>query len=433
MPITLTPILDQVVALNTPTPPLAFTVARPPIVVEVAAAAFVSGDTLITLPSDAEALGIEVGSEISVVGIPTGAVVVSISGNDVVSDLESTAIGDGSPITFAPPVSAVAVASVSYDAVRIGSVALGGSGASRTVTVTPATGKSGSATIEVRATAGEDEAIETFLVTITPPTAGYSVPATWTAQEVGPVLDVDSQGKRGTLKYAAPYPACDTIGNAAYQPAPGVKISGLATDMVVGTIKIEPISSEGNGLAMVTIGLIPPERFEGTDSEGEPVSLAYRCHWENEMKPLHTATIYMPGGSKALTVQDLVDIEMWRNEPKASLKRVGKYQEEDKAPVTLSPNAKHFAAKVQRGTETYPFAYPVVSRVGVSREELSFATTMNKVYNSPPGFPKSKYPAGWSWVGAEDDREQQGRSGPKERSEAYRGVTAADRDLYTAV
>lgn len=434
MPLSLTDIPDQVVALNTPTAALAFTVSRSAIVVPVAALAYANTLLVIDLGTDAAALGIEVGSAISGHGIPAGAVVASIAGNTVNSDLPFTADGDGTPVTFAPPIAAVVVTAVSLDAARIGSVVLGGSGASRTVTVTPATGKSGPATIEITAAVGDDVAVESFLITITPVTASYSVPASWTPQEIGPVQDVDSQGERGTLKYAAPYPACITPADAAYRPAPGVKIAGLPTTMVVGTVKIEPVSADGAGLAMVTVNLIPPEKFEGTDSEGDPVVITYKCHWENEQKPLHTADIYMPTATppngKRLSEDDLVDIEYWKQEPDGMLKKLFKYKLEGQAPVTLSANAKHFARKVLRGTETYPFAYPVVTRTGVSRLELAFATTMNKWFNAPPGFPKDKYPKGWLWVGVEDDREQQGRSGPKERGESYRGVTDFDRDFY---
>jgi hypothetical protein len=162
-----------------------------------------------------------------------------------------------------------------------------------------------------------------------------------------------------------------------------------------------------------------------------PEAITYKCHWENEMKPIHTADIYMPKGSRALTDDDLVNIEYWKIEPDGALKKLFKYKLEGRAPVTLSANAQHFAKKLLRGTETFPVAYPVVTKTGVSRVELAFATTMNKWFSSPPGFPKGKFPPEWRcWVGVEDDREQQGRTGPKERGESYRGVRAVDLDFY---
>lgn len=424
--LTLTSIADLATAISTATAVLAFTVARTPIVAEVAVAAYAITLDEIDLGTDAAALGIEVGAGISGYGIPAGAVVASISGNSVFSDLTFTATGDGSAVTFAPPVSAVTVTARSYDAVRIASVVLGGSGASRTVTVTPATGKSGRATIEVKATVGDEEAIETFLLTITAAVTAYTVPASWEAQEVGPVIDLGEQGEKGTATYMAPYPACKTIGNAAYRPAAGVSFG--STGMVVGTVKIEPKSADADGMALVTIGLIPIEKSEDTDSEGEPVQVTYRRRWENIDKPLNTAPIYFDG-AQALSEPDLVDIEMWRQEPEPTLKRAFKYQK-DKAIVTLSAKGQHFAKKLQRGGESYFFAYPVVSRVGITRQGLDSSTMMNKFYKAPPGFPKNKYPAGWFWVGIEDDSEQYGRTGPIEGTVSFRGVSAADRDLY---
>lgn len=427
MPITITAIPDQVTAINTATGAIAFTVARSPIVATVPALAYLATGTVIDLGTDAAALGVEVGSGLSGHGIPSGALVDSITGDTVTSDLAFTADGDGTAITFAPPISGVTVTARSYDPVRIASVVLGGSGATRTVTVTPATAKSGRATIEVKAVAGSQSATETFLLTTTPAVGTYTVPGTWEAQEIGPVLDVDEFGEKGTLTFIAPYPACKTVGNAAYRPNPGVAIAGLA-GMVVGTVKIEPKSAVGDGVALVTITLVPPEKSEGTDSEGEPIAVHFRCRWENEMKPINTADIYV-SGAQQLTDEDLYDIEMWKQEPNSTLRRAYKFREELEV-KELSPHAQHYADKVKGGTESYPLAYPVVSKVGLTKLSLAFATSMNKVYPAPPGFPKDTYPPGWLWVGCEDDRDQYGRTGPKEGTVSFRGVSEVDGDFY---
>jgi autotransporter-associated beta strand protein len=82
-------------------------------------------------------------------------------------------------------------------------IVFGGSGANRTVTVTPATGQSGTATITVTVSDGTDTASDTFLLTVTA-SNNY---ASWAGSQLPPVTggvngDSDNDGVLNLVEYA---------------------------------------------------------------------------------------------------------------------------------------------------------------------------------------------------------------------------------------
>lgn len=80
-----------------------------------------------------------------------------------------------------------------------GNIVIGGSGASRTVTVTPVSGLSGTATITVTVDDGTDTASDTFVLTVTD---NYLSWATANSVSGGPEGDSDNDGVKNLVEYA---------------------------------------------------------------------------------------------------------------------------------------------------------------------------------------------------------------------------------------
>lgn len=306
--------------------------------------------------------------------------------------------------------------------------AFGGGGPDRTLTITPPTGVSGQiATVYLTVTDDAGTATANFLLTVTA-SAAFTVPETWTPQEVAPRLTHDSQGVKEIMTFLAPYPACRTA-----RPKPGGTMAGYP-GRIVKLVEIEPKrADEAEGIALVTVTFSSDEEANdggGSGSDNELAKPRFHRRWENIQKPLLTAKIYMPGGSKALTDVDLAHLDAWKNEPTAALKGAFKYRLNGKT-HTLSPNAQHAATKILRGVENYDYAVCVVSRIGLTRKALAAATGMNKVFKTrPPGFPTNAFPPNLSWRGIEDDLEQLGVVGPAEGTLSYQGADSHDPDLY---
>lgn len=313
-------------------------------------------------------------------------------------------------------------------------IVFGGSGGSRTVTITPATGQSGAATIVLTATDDNDNipVTTTFLLTVSPSTAtAWTPPAGWEDQHVGPPSKHDRTGSSYTLTYSAPYPAAETD-----RPADGQTVDGHA-GVIVLSVTIDPISAEtDDSLCFVTIELGPEERgaSEGTD-DPQPT---FTRRWEKLEKPLLTHPRYQTGGADALTNEDLAQIEAWKQEPDASLKAVFKFKREGLPLITLSANAQKAAAKMLRSTESWRFSYPVVTMVSLVKTRPLAKTSVNRTYDAPPGFPSGTFPIysprgkRLKWVGCDDDATRQGRSGDWTQTVSFEGVEDVDTDLYPA-
>lgn len=313
-------------------------------------------------------------------------------------------------------------------------IVFGGSGSSRTVTVTPATGQSGAVTIVLTATDDNDSipVTTTFLLVVQPGTASaWSPPSGWESQVVGPDSQHDRTGDKFTLEYAAPYATVDTD-----KPADGQTVSGYS-GVIVLSVRVRPISAEsGESLCMVTIELGPEER--GASEGTEDPQPTFTRRWERLEKPLLTHPRYQTGGSSVLTNEDLAQIEAWRQEQDATLKGTFKFKREGYPLITLSTNAQNAAAKILKGVETWGYPVPVVSMVSLVKSRPLAATSMSKWFTAPPGFPTSSFPRksarnkDLKWVGWEDDATRQGRSGDWTQTVSFQGVEDLDADLYPA-
>lgn len=329
----------------------------------------------------------------------------------------------------------LAGASLNTTVVPSANIVFGGSGSSRTVTITPATGQAGFATIVLTATDDADSipVTTTFLLTVSPASASAWVPPSgWEAQTVGPDSHHDRTGDKFTLEYAAPYASVD-----ADKPADGQAVSGYSGSIVL-SVRVSPKSTEsGDSLCFVTIELGPEERgVSESDVDFQPT---FTRRWERLEKPLLTHPRYQAGGASVLTNQDLAEIAAWQREPNPTLKGTFKFMDsETTAAVTLSTNAKNAAAKLLAGVESWRFPSPVVSMVSLVSSRPLARTDISRWFSAPPGFPSSTFPRLSArnkpliWIGIEDDATRQGRSGPWTHTVSFQGVEAVDTDLYPA-
>jgi hypothetical protein len=314
-------------------------------------------------------------------------------------------------------------------------IVFGGSGSSRTVTVTPATGQSGLVTISITATDDADDLPVTtsFLLTVSPASAtDWTPPSGWEAQQVGAPSEFTRAGEKRTLVYSAPYPAAETD-----KPADGATVSGY-TGVIVQRVSIDPLSAEtDNGLCTVTIELGPAETGSGSGTEDPQPT--YTRRWDQLEKPLLTHPRYQTGGASVLTNQDLAELELWRNERNATLKGTYKFRtDEVSTATTLSTNAQNAAKKILKGVETWQCPVPVVSMTSFVTSRPLAKTSMSKHFSAPPGFPSGTFPTlsarglPLRWFGIADEANRQGRSGLWTQTVSYQGVEGIDSDLYPA-
>jgi len=315
-------------------------------------------------------------------------------------------------------------------------IVFGGSGSSRTVTITPATGKSGLVTISLTATDDNDDipVNTTFLLTVSPAAASaWTPPAGWEAQQVGAPSQFTRAGEKRTLVYSAPYPDAETD-----KPDDGAEVSGYS-GLIVQSVSIEPLSAEtDNSLCTVTIELGPAETGSGEGGADEDPQPTYTRRWDQLEKPILTHPRYLTGGASVLTNEDLAQIEAWRQEQDATLKGTFKFKREGYPKITLSTNAQNAAAKILRGTEVWQCPVPVVTMVSYVSSRPLAKTSMSKHFNAPPGFPSGTFPLlsarglPLRWFGIADEATRQGRSGLWVQTVSFQGVEGIDSDLYPA-
>lgn len=317
-------------------------------------------------------------------------------------------------------------------------IVFGGSGANRTVTVTPATGQSGRVTIVLTATDDNDgiPVTTTFLLVVSA-AAGtpWTAPSGWELQTVGPEEQYDRTGGRFTLEYMAPYASVDSD-----RPDEGEQVAGYASSIVLG-VRVIPLSDEtDNSLCRVIIDLGPDELNAATGSDGDAdPEPTFTRRWERLEKPLLTHPRYLEGGASELDNDDLAEIEAWRQEPDTVKKAAFKFMNPlTGQEVTLSTNAQNAAQKILKGVETWNYPVPVVSMVSQTRSRPLAKTNISKWFSAPPGFPSSAFPTFSArgkrlrWIGWEDDAVRQGRSGFWTQTVSFQGVEDLDEDLYPA-
>ena len=115
-------------------------------------------------------------------------------------------------------------------------IVFGGSGASRTVTVTPASGQSGTATITVTVSDSSLAASDTFVLTVVNASAGFSlIPAG--AFTMGDALDGDSSAPTHTVTVSAFYMAQNLVTKVQWDTVRTWAISNGYSDLAAGAGK----------------------------------------------------------------------------------------------------------------------------------------------------------------------------------------------------
>lgn len=167
------------------------------------------------------------------------------------------------------------------------------------------------------------------------------------------------------------------------------------------------------GLSTLTIHL---DNLSTSDPE-------YEVEWVEVQKDLLTHPRYNSGGTKPLSDDDRTALEIWRNEPRWSLKKA--FQYDDNGTIrTLSSNAQDFAKKILAGTDSYVVYAPVVRKksYSITRPPTGQCGTRQ----TPPAL--SGYPPGYQWIKTGDRRLYTG--GRWERYEEWTGVDRVDNDIY---
>lgn len=191
----------------------------------------------------------------------------SINVPPTISNIGDAAIAQGAstgPIGFViddaetqPTALAVSAGSSNTTLVPVSAIAFGGSGANRTVTVTPATNQSGTATITVTVSDGQLTASDTFVLTVTAPSARDSTPPT--------ISDIPDQalppgGGTGPITFTigdAEIPpdglyVYGTSSNQSLIPDANIAVSGLYAQR---TITITAAAGQ-SGTATITVNVI---------------------------------------------------------------------------------------------------------------------------------------------------------------------------------
>jgi len=148
----------------------------------------------------------------------------------------------------------------------------------------------------------------------------------------------------------------------------------------------------------------------------DPDSDVLELEWVEIQKPLLQHKRYQPGGVKALSDSDLDAIEEWKNAATAAARGV--------AYGKLTANAKDFADKFKRGTESFVI-YAPVARV-TTRSVARPACGRCGMISDPPSDAK---PAGsYVYLKTADRRTRQDRMWA--RAQEWTGGDAVDADIY---
>jgi hypothetical protein len=234
-----------------------------------------------------------------------------------------------------------------------------------------------------------------------------------------PRIVENASGSATELRYHGPFKSAQ-----ARKPKYGVKVEGYAGFVDQTEVYPDDTGQEGGGFLKIVIkDESGSNETLSTDDGTQPV---FEVEWIDLNPSILTHPRYSPGGVDALTEDDLVDIEKWRNEDKASLRKKGQYTGENGAPVPLSANAKKVAWKILRGQETYVCPAPV-ARLTNNEWTTPKTTEMGKRRSTAP-IPNA--PGGYQWLSTADKSTRTGANGKWQRVREWTGAKIIDTDLY---
>jgi hypothetical protein len=155
-----------------------------------------------------------------------------------------------------------------------------------------------------------------------------------------------------------------------------------------------------------------------------PLSDLWEIDWRPHEKPILCNPIYDAYAGQ------FIDLELWRNEPKATYRKAFQYQDGvdgDGAPVlvTLQGQMQAVAALILKGVESYTVPAPVVTRTRTYRRRASFGAI--GFIETPD---KPEFPPGYKWLKTGDNWKQADDKNWSRREE-WTGGDSIEITLYT--
>ena len=205
------------------------------------------------------------------------------------------------------------------------------------------------------------------------------------------------------------------------RPAIGAKVNGVEGAFEVDMVKIKKARS-GKGLMVVTLHN-PSYNPPNTTASSEP---KYEVDWPKVQRDLLTHDRYSSSGAKALTFEDLVYIESWKNEQNPTFRAAFQFSPPSGSVLTLSANAQDYATKYLRGQDSYNAYTPVVRETSLTR--INDQAQKCGSIASPPA--KAKAPSGYTFVKTAHRVTRSGTRGKWEKSVEWTGAEYVDPDIY---
>lgn len=190
-------------------------------------------------------------------------------------------------------------------------------------------------------------------------------------------------------------------------------MTGSPSSILVDTVRITK-GKGGTATMVVTLVSAPTSSPEDGSFPVTGVSTV-EVEWVQTQKRLETHPRYLTGGAKHLTDADLDAIEDWKTASN-SADRATKYS-------ALSDNAKEFAGKLKRGTDSYVVYSPVIRITTPSRTRPE---TGKCGFKSNPRYGLEI--EGYEFLKTADRATKQGRTWIE--VEEWTGAVKVDTDLY---
>jgi hypothetical protein len=187
----------------------------------------------------------------------------------------------------------------------------------------------------------------------------------------------------------------------------------------VSSTSLEPIEGTNKGVLSVLL------EIETTSSSEYPApkieAVTYECDWVAIERAMleHPHFIVGGSGSGCLDDEDVVNVEAWKNEKDASLRREFKFSNAQGTATTLSSKAIYFAKGVNLGVETWTDYRPVLRKTTVYKDAPPPSTGAGSKTSSI-SFPGG--PTGYQWVKTCDRFLNSGSRNKWERSEEWTGM-----------
>lgn len=168
---------------------------------------------------------------------------------------------------------------------------------------------------------------------------------------------------------------------------------------------VDPQKLGMSGYAILTVTV--EEKFGDSSAIGIVTEVAYELEWAMIRRPLAEHPKFASGGGNALTTEDLVLLQLWRDEPSTDDKIAFKVSKRDAdgnrvgSAVTLSTNAQRYAKYVLLGIESFDDYAPVARKTKTYAGGPPPAAAAGSKTSLFGGFPNP--PSGtWEWVKSAD-------------------------------